>query len=140
MFKHGRLDPQSDCHLKEVGENTSACNLYHNQRTCAGTHLVGKKQGDVRCKFCMELWTTKSSRIKTRMKGRIDNLRRAESLLLVPNLTPDNANSMKDFSRAGAQSLNDNGQRLKDMVRESLQCEHLCVCMRACVCCLINGQ
>ena len=61
------------------------------------------------------------------MKGRIDDLRRAESLLLVPNLTPDNANSVKDFSRAGAQSLNDNGQRLKEMVKERRKCE----CMHA---------
>lgn len=129
MFKYGRLDPESDYHLKEVGENTSLYNLYHNQCTGVGIHLVGKRQGGIRCTFCMGMWTTKSSRIKKRMKGRIDNLRRAESLLLVPSLTPDNANSMRDFCRTGAQSLNDNGQRLKEAVMERLECEYMYICM-----------
>jgi len=58
------------------------------------------------------------------MKGRIDNLRRAESLLLKPTLTEEDANSMTDFTRTGDQSLNDHaGKRLKDMVRERLACE-----------------
>lgn len=129
VHKYGRLDPGSDYRLKEIGENTLVYNLYHNNCTCVGMHLVGKKQGDIRCNVCMKMWTERSSRIKTRMKGRIDNLKRAESLLLQPNLTPENANSMRDFSFTGAQSLNDNGQRLKEMVKECLQCEYMYICM-----------
>ena len=136
VHKYGRLDPKSDYHLKEVGEDTSVYNLYHNNCTGVGIQLDGKRQGGIRCVICMELWTKKSSRIKTRMKSRIDNLKRAESLLLVPNLTQENATSMRDFSRTGAQSLNDNGQQLKEMVKERHQCECMYVCV--CMCCLIN--
>ena len=59
------------------------------------------------------------------MKIRIDNLKRAERLLLIPNLTQEDARSMRDFSRTGAQSLNDNGQRLKEMVKERNECEYM---------------
>ena len=133
VHKYGRLDPQSDYHLKEIGENTSVYNLYHKQCTGVGIHLVGKKKGGNRCLFCMEMRATKSSRIKKRMKGRIDNLSRAESLLLVPNLTPENANSMRDFSQTGAQSLNDHGQRLKEMVKDRHQCEYIFVNVYVCM-------
>ena len=110
--------------LKAVGE-TLTYNLYHNNCTGRGVHLVGKRQGGIRCVKCMDLWTRKSSQINKKMKGRIDNLKRAESVLLLPNLTQEDAKSMRDFSRTRAQYLNDNGQRLKEMVKERRECEYM---------------
>ena len=95
--------------LKDIGE-TSTCNLYYDDCTGRGVHLDGKRKGGNRCDKCMDLWTRKSSQIKNKMKGRINNLKRAENLLIVPDLTEEHAKSMRDFSRARAQSLNDNGQ------------------------------
>lgn len=124
VHKYGRLDTMSEYILKAIGE-TLTYNLYHNSCTGMGVHLVGKRQGGIRCVKCMDLWTWKSSRIKKKMKSRIDNLKRAERLLLIPNLTQEDARSMRDFSRTGAQSLNDNGQRLKEMVKERNECEYM---------------
>ena len=124
VHKYGRLDTMSEYILKAIGE-TLTYNLYHNSCTGRGVHLVGKRQGGIRCVKCMDLWTWKSSRIKKKMKSRIDNLKRAERLLLIPNLTQEDARSMRDFSRTGAQSLNDNGQRLKEMVKERNECEYM---------------
>ena len=87
MFKHGRLDPQSDYHLKEVGDDAFECNLYHNNFKVLGAHLVGRKQGGNRCEIYLKFWTEKSSRSKSMMKSYIDKFKRAESLLLVPKLT-----------------------------------------------------
>ena len=129
--KHSRFDPQSDYHLKEVGENNLVHNFYHSNCKGVGTHLVGRKQGGNCCEISLKLWAEKSSRIKSRTKSRIDNLERAESLLLAPNLTQEHATSMRDFCRTGAQSLNDDGQRLKEMANERHQCDYVCV--HACV-------
>ena len=123
VHAYSRLDPKSDYNLKEVGEGTLICNIYHNECTKEGIHLRGKKQGGNRCEQCANYWTKRSSKIKMSMKNRIANLKRAELLLLVPNLTPDDARSMSDFLRTGGQVLNTHGQRLKEIVRARLKCE-----------------
>ena len=124
VHRFARLDPNSAYELKEVQEGSDFFNLYHKSCTNESVHVGGTKQAGNRCVDCSGLWTEKSSKISKAMKGRIDNLRRAESLLLKPTLTEEDANSMTDFTRTGDQSLNDHaGKRLKDMVRERLACE-----------------
>ena len=122
--KFGRLDPKSAYELKEVGKRTDLYNLY--DKTCDNdpVHVGGKKQAGNRCAKCMDMWTEKSSSIKSAMKGRIANLKRAETMLLKPTLTEDDSTSMTNFTRTGDQSLNDHaGKRLKDMVKARLACE-----------------